>query len=550
MGHVVRAVAALVHVCGSTLYAIWKPWMNLRTLIARCFGDRDVLALSQEHVERWQPLLKPISAQSPVGEDPGYDDDFQCMRDEVNKLSGADPDLVIRLAEKLLTDSCKDLRIGTYYLWARLQSEGEAGLAEGLSLLAALVERYPADVLPVRANSRKIALEWVASNKVLDCLSRYPEVVKSESERTVAALAWLERSLSVWPQDQRPVLDSLYGALSARLAQSGGVDALVPQNTSSHEQNGLPVAPIKSGRDLLDSGRALAEYLRDQPDGWLAAHRLMKSLRWDTVHQTPLEGANGNTGLVAPRAENRSHLKRLYLQRNWTELLDQVERVYAEGVNHFWLDLQWYLFQALGELPAPQNKWADITQRDLGMFLDRLPGLESMRWSDGTPFADETTLAWINQHVCGNGSQQWMPAPIAVNATGDTEVLSLEAEALAQADSDGVEAALAWLAARSGIQSGHQRWLLRLLMARVAEQYGKSELALHLLGELDATAQRHALADWEPELNFEVKARLLKLLRLKAQRNDADKPALARRMEVLLAALVAIDPVRAAVLCG
>jgi len=113
-----------------------------------------------------------------------------------------------------------------------------------------------------------------------------------------------------------------------------------------------------------------------------------------------------------------------------------------------------------------------------------------------------------------------------------------------------VEAALAWLAARPGIQSGRQRWLLRLLMARVAEQHGKSDLAIHLLGELDAIAQRQVLTEWEPELNFEIKARLLKLLRLKAQRNDADKNTLARRMEALLAALVAIDPVRAAVLCG
>lgn len=87
-------------------------------------------------------------------------------------------------------------------------------------------------------------------------------------------------------------------------------------------------------------------------------------------------------------------------------------------------------------------------------------------------------------------------------------------------------------------------------MARVAEQYGKSELALHLLGELDARAQRHVLAQWEPARVFEVKARLLKLLRIKAQRSDADKVALGKRMEPLLAALVAMDPVRAAVLCG
>ncbi|AZE54579.1 Uncharacterized protein ImpA [Pseudomonas synxantha] len=528
--------------------------MSLRTLITRCLGERDATSVAQLQAKHWEPWLQPISADSPVGEDPGYDDDFQRMREEVNKLSGADAERVVQLAEKLLTHTCKDLRVATYYLWARLQRDGEAGLADGLTLLAALVERYAAEVLPARSNSRKMALEWLASSKVLDSLSLYPEVVRSEAERTVAALAWLERGLEAWPQDQRPALGALYGALSARLTQSGGVDALVPQHSASHESNVQTAAPtataIKSGRDLLDNGRALAGYLREQPQGWLAAHRLMKSLRWDTVHQAPPEEASGNTRLASPRGDYRAQLKRLYLQQSWAELLDQVERVYTEGVNHFWLDLQWYLYQALSKQPAPQDSWADIVKRDLGMFLERLPGLELLHWNDGTPFADETTRDWITQHVSGNRAQQWLPAPKAILTTGDAEILSLEGEALVQADSDGVEVALAWLAARPGIQTGRQRWLLRLLMARVAEQYGKSDLALHLLGELDATAQHHALAVWEPELNFEVKARLLKLLRLKAQRNDADKPTLARRTEALLASLVAIDPVRAAVLCG
>jgi type VI secretion system protein VasJ len=528
--------------------------MSLRTLIEHCLGKRDALTLGRSQAERWEPLLQPISDAAPVGKDPGYDDDFQRMREEVNKLSAADAERVVQLAEKLLVQTCKDLRVATYYLWARLQMDGEAGLADGLTLLAALVERYAADVLPARANSRKMALEWLASSKVLDSLSLYPEVVRSEAERTVAALAWLERGLEAWPQDQRPALGALYGALSTRLNQSGGVDALVPQHSASHDPNAhgaLSSSPaIKSGRDLLDSGRSLAGYLREQPQGWLAAHRLMKSLRWDSLHQSPPEDANGNTRLAPPRSEYRAQLKRLYLQQSWTELLDLVERVYAEGVNHFWLDLQWYLYQALSKQPVPLDGWADIVKRDLGMFLERLPGLELLKWSDGSPFADETTRDWITQHVSGNRPQQWLPAPKAALATADTEILALEDEALAQADSDGVEAALTWLAQRPGVHSGRQRWLLRLLMARVVEQYGKSDLAVHLLGELDTTAQQHVLQTWEPELNFEVKARLLKLLRLKAQRNDADKPALARRTEALLAALVAIDPVRAAVLCA
>ncbi|MFL8991180.1 type VI secretion system protein TssA [Pseudomonas sp. QLc11A] len=528
--------------------------MSLLKLIARCLGERDPLSLARTQAQHWQSWLQPISAQSAVGEDPGYDDDFQRMREEVNKLSGADVDEVVQLAEKLLSQRCKDLRVATYYLWARLHKDGERGLADGLGLLAALVERYAGDVLPVRPNSRKLALEWLTSGKVLDSLSLYPEVVKAEAERTVAALAWLERGLQAWPQEQRPQLGALYGALSARLAQSGGVDALVPQNSASHESASPASTPgvtvIKSGRDLLDSGRTLAGYLRDQPQGWLAAHHLMKSLRWDTLHQTPLQDASGMTRLSPPRGESRAQLKRLYLQQNWSELLDQVEWTFAEGVNHFWLDLQWYLVQALSKQPAPQDGWADIVKRDLGMFLDRLPGLEVLSWNDGTPFADETTREWISQHVSGNQSRQWLPEPAPAAVFADVEILSLEAEALAQADSDGVEHALAWMAERPGIHTGRQRWLLRLLMARVAEQCGKTDLATHLLVELDATAQRQALAEWEPELNFEVKARLLKLTRLKAQRNDADKTELGRRMEALLAALVAIDPVRAAVLCG
>jgi type VI secretion system protein VasJ len=527
--------------------------MSLQRLKATALGERDGMPIAKAHAGQWAAWLAPISPESAAGQDPGYDDDFQSMREEVNKLSGADAERVILLAEKLLKGTCKDLRVVTYYLWARLQRDGEAGLAEGLTLLAAMVERYADHLLPARPHSRKVALEWLSSAKVLDSLTLYPEVVKAEAERTVAALVWLDEGLRAWPEEQRPHLDGLYSALSARLSQSGGVDAVVPQFGASHDGGGqlAAAAPgvIRSGRDLLDNGRALAGYLREQPQGWLAAHRLMKSLRWDTVHQSPPHDASGLTRLAPPRAEYRAQLKRLYLQQSWTELLDHVERMFAEGVNHFWLDLQWFLHQALSKQPAPFEGWARIVKDDLAMLIERLPDLETLSFNDGSAFADEATREWIEQHVSAPSAQPWLSTP-AATVPGDADMLALESEALAQADREGVERALAWLDSRPEFDTGRQRWQLRLLMARVAEQHGKSELALHMLGELDATAERHALAQWEPERVFETKARLLKLLRVKAQRSDADKAALSKRMEPLLAALVAIDPVRAAVLCA
>ncbi|ELY2635681.1 type VI secretion system domain-containing protein, partial [Cronobacter sakazakii] len=135
-------------------------------------------------------------------------------------------------------------------------------------------------------------------------------------------------------------------------------------------------------------------------------------------------------------------------------------------------------------------------------------------------------------------------------SAADDEVLQLEPEAVALADSDGIDAALGWLQTRPALTTPRQRWLLRLLMARLAEQYGKNDLALHLLAALDAGASQMTLAQWEPALLFEVGARRLRLLRMKAGRSDAEKARLQTDMEQLLASLIAIDPARAAVLCS
>jgi type VI secretion system protein VasJ len=142
---------------------------------------------------------------------------------------------------------------------------------------------------------------------------------------------------------------------------------------------------------------------------------------------------------------------------------------------------------------------------------------------------------------------------VSARASGgsvDDDILQLEPEALQIADSDSAEAALAWLQNRPGIVTWRQQWLLRLLMTRLAEQTGKNELALHLLGELDANAANFTLTHWEPDLLFEIKARRLRLLRMKAGRSEAEKMRLQPALEQLLAGLIAIDPARAAVLCG
>ncbi|MFK0369742.1 type VI secretion system protein TssA [Enterobacter sichuanensis] len=530
---------------------------TLQDLIAACQADETQLRQqAQGWMKNWQPWLAPVNDTCPAGEDPGYDDDFQHIREEVNKLSGIDTGLICALAEKLLTTTAKDIRVATCYCWARLHQDGETGFAEGLELLAGLLQRYGAQLHPQRERSRKPALEWLAGSRVLDSLSLWPEVVREDARRTAGALLLICDSLEKEPEASRPDMNALYSALVSRLMKAGGVDAVVPQNAGHRAQSQAshptgPDAPvlsrITSGQDLLSQARTLTEYLREQPDGWLAAHRLMKSLRHDTLRTIPAPDAEGKTRIAPPRADERAMLKRLYLQQSWLEILDQADSTFSRGANHLWLDLQWYIHQAL--VKSGQGVLADIISADLKGLLSRLTGLETLAFNDGTPFADEVTLNWINQSVLDDMSG-WRDEPInAMSETGN-DILALEPEALEKADTDGMDAALHWLQMRPGADSTKDKWLLRLLMARVAEQKGKNELALHLLGELDGTAQSITLGQWTPGLLFEVKSRRLRLLRMKAARSETDKSRLQPEMDQLLASLIALDPAGSAVLCG
>jgi hypothetical protein len=40
-----------------------------------------------------------------------------------------------------------------------------------------------------------------------------------------------------------------------------------------------------------------------------------------------------------------------------------------------------------------------LLRTDFALFLERLPGIERLAFTDGTPFADDTMLEWIAHHA-------------------------------------------------------------------------------------------------------------------------------------------------------
>jgi type VI secretion system protein VasJ len=532
--------------------------MMLSGLLKTLFPARDAEQLTRSRLDAWDAWLQPLPGESGVGRDPGYEDVFFELKDEANKLSGIDDGLIARSCEQLVKEIGKDLRLAGYYALARLRQDGPAGFADGLELAAALVDRFGEAVLPARAEARKGALEMLATTRMIEMLESRGEFAPADLERALAALDVLLARTAAWPEAARPNLQPIISRFerkdgplcSIEADPSGGLPPGRAGMPSSSGTSSASSASITSTRDLLDQARTIAVWLRDQENGYLPSVRLVRSIRWDTLHEVPPADAALHTRLAPPRAELRQQMKRLVLQKQWHELLERVEGAFMEGANHLWFDLQYFQHVALDHLGAPYNAWRELLRADFALFLERLPGIERLAFNDGTPFADDATLEWIARHAVVRdleAGESVAPLPVSADSADGTAGAwpEIEAQARDLAGRESVEAAFAWLEALPGMKTDRHRYLQRLVMARLADHAGRADTALALLAELDTAARSLPLTRWEPALVFEVKQQLIRALKAMSNRKDADKPMLARRIGELQAELTVLDPARA-----
>ncbi|QVN11465.1 type VI secretion system protein TssA [Burkholderia sp. LAS2] len=523
--------------------------MTLANFVKTLVGGPRIDSLHQARTDTWAAWIAPIPGEHACGRDPGYEDAFFELKDEAGKLSGIDDGLIVRACEHLLKEIGKDLRLAGYYAFARLRQDGPAGFADGLELAAALVDRFGEAALPARYEAKKAALEMLATARAIETLESRGDFAPADLERTLAALDVLVTHTAPWPDAARPNLQPLVSRFERKDAPARSADSemAMPESTAPRKTS---AGPIASARDLLDQARAMSVWLRDQENGYLPSVRLVRSIRWDTLHDVPPADAASHTRLAPPRAELRQQMKRLVLQKHWHELLERVEGAFMEGVNHLWFDLQYFQHVALDHVGTPYDAWRALLRADFALFLERLPGIERLAFNDGTPFADDTTLEWIARHAVVRdleAGETIAPLPVSAesesDSTGDWPEIEVQARELATRE--GIETAFAWLEALPGMKTDRHRYLQRLVMARLADHVGRHDAALALLAELDGTSRSLPMMRWEPALTFEVKQQLVKALKAMSSRKDADKPALARRISELHAELTVLDPARA-----
>ena len=114
----------------------------LTNFSAALFGSRTPSFLARSTQARWDAWLRPVSGAAPTGTDPGYDDDFLAIKEEVAKLSDIDDARIVDTTERLLKHTAKDARVAVYYVYGRMRRDGAEDVAEGFELLSALIDRF------------------------------------------------------------------------------------------------------------------------------------------------------------------------------------------------------------------------------------------------------------------------------------------------------------------------------------------------------------------------------------------------------------------------
>ena len=525
-----------------------------------------------EAVAAW---LEPISADERAGKDARYDPLHEEVRAMIKQLDSPLGGVVewkklVSRTETLLKQRSKDLLIATYAAYGMYQQTGLSGLADGIALLAGLLERYWDDLFPDTKRSHKAragAVTWLLPR----LMTLGARAVGPGDAAVVARLAdsarWFADEVTTrFDYDHRPALrpfleqiEQLELAVQAPIAATPPPDVArssasaaapapasapsaqptsvaVPQNLaapSGAANRGEVMRYLATLREQLnDMGKALRSASPKDPLAYLLP-RIGAALELDEAPPSQ----NGRTFIPAMSAVELQELKSLLHEQSWDALLSGAEGAAANRPLAF--DLQRFVHTALRQLGGGYDACRLVVEAQLAALLKRLPGVLELAHGNGTPFADPDTQAWIRAEIlAGSGGGA---SASAASAGDDVDGAALAAaRALALAGNTG-EALAAFDAVLYGARSGRARFGVRLAMARAVLAAGDAQLASGLFSALYDEIERRGLDEWEPELAADCLAGYHECL----SRGLAKSPEMAQRSAVVYARLCRVDPRRA-----
>lgn len=496
----------------------------------------------------------PISDDAPCGADARYEPEFEEMQIEIDKLSSptasgqVDWAKIRKNAEIVLQDKSKDLTAACYLAVALVIADKIDGLDNGLIVLKDLVETHWDNLFPKkkRMRGRVGAVQWWLDKTEAQLQTINPQPLPAdlvarlkgnlsgldgylaENMPDAPLLRPLQRIIDSYPIEKAaeeqapPEKAEEAGAVeapaesppaqataqkpaeaSAPKPQAATASAPVPSAISDDALSGA-IGNDQDARRGADAAfqrlRQVSTYLIQKDLKNPLAYRYRRMAAWAKVAALPAN-TDGATQLVPPAPQVVDALNALRDEGNLEAFVQNAEQKQSQFI--FWLDLNYMIVSALRDLGSQYTKAADAVCQETALFVQRLPNIETLLFSDGTPFADAQTKKWLKSLAVASGDGQGAVAETA-GGYDDDRFNSLFQQARGMARKKQVADAVALLQQQmqnSPAYSQKVRW--RLGIARLLIETKKTLQALPHLDQIVADIDRFELERYDPEIAIE-----------------------------------------------
>jgi len=298
--------------------------------------------------------------------------------------------------------------------------------------------------------------------------------------------------------------------------------------------------------DRLDAIKKIVEaaaFLRRREPQSPASYLMLRGLRWGEL-RAAIDVADP-TKLEAPPTELRRHLKKLFLDKKFEELLEAAESAMALPCGRAWLDMQRFVVEACEALGSGYEAIARAIRSELKALVTDIPQLLDATLMDETPAANAETRAWLvslSQAPSATPAGDGAARAASSNGLGSrwpgqpTDAYVAALQALREGQERKAFEILQQDIARK--RSGRERFRRRMQLVEVCATTNKPNVAQPILDDLAAAIENHKLDEWEdPAMIASALATLMKM----SVKIQADKAA----QQKLFERICRLDPAQA-----
>jgi type VI secretion system protein VasJ len=503
----------------------------------------------------------PVPGETPAGDDARYESEYAAVLEEIEKLSFSGQGTVIswqsveKNAVAVLSEKSKDLQIAAYLGVALWQNRGLEGALDGMRVLAGFLETFWETGWPAlkRMRGRVNAIDWWHERTygfLQDAAGKIPPLPVEQRENLLGEIVRLDKLVSSLMPDASPLRDLAAAVRRLPVVQEERPvdEAPLPPATAAQEtpEEKAPPAPLSGQiqapasvpetddptilrRHFVAAGQAYIASARRAEPGNPSLWQLSRLIIWGGITALPAsESASekGQTLLPAPDMDVLARARQKLQAGSALDAAFEAEDFFATAP--FCLDAQETVHAALAALGPQFAEAARRVMEESARFFSRLPGVEKLSFTDGTPFASPRTAAWLREAAAdAAGSGENSPAgddPCETAFAAARDMMGLNKMGLNK-----LEAALDILdAAKTTSPAANLR--LRAYQTRLLLENGKT-IAAQALAEavLQETITRD-LDNWDPSLALEVLVAARDAFVLAESRYDAELREVRRRI--------------------